>query len=178
MFLLIKTCGLESLTTFDLGTTDSVGPSPRYGSLTEGVENSFPCAAFTPIPPFTMAAAVDQSEPPAEPAEALFTASGPAMVDKAAKIFEHFDKDGDGFLNLLELNALQFATAGTKLTRPQWEAICAAFEATPKGLTVEMLKLTYKTPQANVDADYKKVFQAIGPELAPAPAPAKGGKKS
>jgi|AntAceMinimDraft_5_1070358.scaffolds.fasta_scaffold22545_1 Ca2+-binding EF-hand superfamily protein len=93
------------------------------------------------------------------PSPALFADASLSMMDKCAKIFEYFDQDNDGALKFKELAALQLATAGTVLAPQHWQAVCAAFDIkASEGITLNHLRLTYKTPGASVDADYLKVF--------------------
>ena len=98
-------------------------------------------------------AAEDVGESPA-----LFANQDLKMIDKVAKIFELFDQDRDGYLSFDELNALQIATSGNILPRQAWGAVITAFSCTAQGPTVDHLRLTYKTQQADLNSDYQKCF--------------------
>ena len=71
--------------------------------------------------------------------------------DKVRILFEHFDKDGDGFLNLKELAALQKATEGVILTEEMYLMACRTLNCQPgNGITLGALKVTYASDGADV----------------------------
>lgn len=73
--------------------------------------------------------------------------------DKVRTLFEHFDKDGDKYLNFPELAALQVATSGDILTEDMYVMACRALGCPPsQGLSLDALKLTYASEGANIGA--------------------------
>jgi alanyl-tRNA synthetase len=79
--------------------------------------------------------------------------------DKVGALHEHFDRDGDGYLNFHELGDLQYKTSGSELDQDQYVMVCKALSCHPtKGIPVEALRLTYASEGTNLDDDYFKVF--------------------
>ncbi len=78
---------------------------------------------------------------------------------KSDEIFQHFDVDGDSYLNYTELRKLGLATGG-ELPKPAYKSICEEIGANPaKGVTKELLLLMY-TDAGLGDAhrDYNLIF--------------------
>ena len=68
---------------------------------------------------------------------------GAATKTKSDEIFDHFDRDQDGYLNFNELRALGRATGGD-LERNTYGAICQEIGADPsKGVTKALLLIMY-----------------------------------
>ena len=84
-----------------------------------------------------------------------------ATKEKSDKIFERFDKDGDGFLNFKELKELGAATGG-QLPREAYDSICGEIGADPrKGVTRELLLLMYTDASlGDAHRDYNLIFNA------------------
>jgi len=81
------------------------------------------------------------------------------MKSQVVAIHEHFDADGDGFLNYKELSALQLTTSGADMTIEQYKHVCTMLDCHPdKGLSLDALRLTYAAEGTNVEIDFKKVF--------------------
>ena len=81
------------------------------------------------------------------------------MKSQVVAIHEHFDVDGDGFLNYKELSSLQLITSGADMTPEQYKHVCTMLDCHPdKGLSLDALRLTYAAEGTNVEDDFKKVF--------------------
>jgi len=81
------------------------------------------------------------------------------MKSQVVAIHEHFDADGDGFLNYKELSSLQLITSGADMTPEQYKHVCTMLDCHPdKGLSLDALRLTYAAEGTNVEDDFKKVF--------------------
>mmetsp|Transcript_1395 Transcript_1395/g.4043 ORF Transcript_1395/g.4043 Transcript_1395/m.4043 type:complete len:137 (+) Transcript_1395:169-579(+) len=81
------------------------------------------------------------------------------MKSQVVAIHEHFDADGDGFLNYKELSSLQVITSGAGMTPEQYKHVCTMLDCHPdKGLSLDALRLTYAAEGTNVEDDFKKVF--------------------
>jgi len=81
-------------------------------------------------------------------------------MDKVRTIHEHFDKDNDDHLNFDELASLQLFTSGAVMDSNQYGMVCQALGCRPsQGLSLDAMKLTYAADGANIDEDYKKVFE-------------------
>ena len=71
--------------------------------------------------------------------------------DKVVAIHEHFDKDGDGYLNYEELRSLQLCTSGNDLDSSVYAMICSALGCQPhKGISIDALRLTYASEGTDV----------------------------
>ena len=71
--------------------------------------------------------------------------------DRVRAVHEHFDVDGDGYLNFSELAALQKATEGVKLSEENFVMACKALGCQPnKGISLDALKLTYASNGASI----------------------------
>lgn len=81
------------------------------------------------------------------------------MKSQVVAIHEHFDADGDGYLNYKELSSLQLITSGADMTQEQYKHVCTMLDCHPdKGLSLDALRLTYAAEGTNVEDDFKKVF--------------------
>jgi len=81
------------------------------------------------------------------------------MKSQVVAIHEHFDVDGDGFLNYKELSSLQLITSSADMTPEQYKHVCTMLDCHPdKGLSLDALRLTYAAEGTNVEDDFKKVF--------------------
>jgi hypothetical protein len=84
------------------------------------------------------------------------------FLDKVAAIHDHFDRDKDGHLNFNEIGLLQYVTSGAVMTEDQYVMVCRTLQCHPtKGLSLDMLRLTYASDGVDLDADYAKVFAAV-----------------
>lgn len=87
------------------------------------------------------------------------TSFADGFCDKVAVIHDYFDKDEDEHLNFTEIATLQYVTSGTVMTEDQYVMVCRTLQCHPsKGLNLDMLRITYASDGADVDADYDKVF--------------------
>ena len=93
------------------------------------------------------------------------TSFADGFCDKAAAIHEYFDKDKDEHLNFTEIANLQLVTSGTVMTEVQYVMVCRTLQCHPSmGLNLDMLRLTYASDGADVDADYEKIFHISSSE--------------
>ena len=96
------------------------------------------------------------AKPNSSAAAALFendgdTSMAEAFKDKVASLHEHFDRDGDGYLNHSELRGLQILTSGDDMPQGQYLMVCKGMGCDPnKGLSVEALKLVYASDGSNI----------------------------
>ena len=64
--------------------------------------------------------------------------------EKVKLIFDHFDRNQDGYLNYEELSSLQHCTSGQSLDSTVYGHLCVALGCKPDtGLSLDGLKLTY-----------------------------------
>ena len=83
-----------------------------------------------------------------------------ATREKSDAIFQHFDKDQDGYLNYSELRALGQATGG-ELPQIAYKSICDEIGADArKGVTKTLLLLMYTDAElGDAHRDYNLIFK-------------------
>jgi Ca2+-binding EF-hand superfamily protein len=146
---------------------DNIPPPPPPDSAVQGNEGEAngqapaprrPPPAPPPGPPPPEIIPMAPPPPPSEPPPL-----SEEEADKLQQIFNKFDDDADGTLDMRELNHFMVATGAQPFNERKWQMVCKMAGAdADEGLKVEH----FAKVETDIDVDYQRLFGVDEPEPA------------